>query len=555
MSKIVLNDVTNLNALSVINDNFDKLEQELQTKVLYRDNPTGEPNTLENDVDANGNSLYNIQDLTITGSFTVNGLNIEEVVADAAADIEANAASALNSATAAAASAASASASASSATASASTATTKASEASSSATSAASSATTATTQAGIATTGAATATTKASEASTSASNAATSASTATTQAGIATTKAGEASTSATNAATSASSASTSATSAANSAAAAATALDSFDDRYLGTKASDPTLDNDGNALLTGALYYNTTTQTMKVYDGANWIAATAAGTASMSVYKYVATAGQTTFSGAAAVGGTMSYTSGNIIVFLNGASLDSTDYTATNGTSVVLSVAASLNDEVVIVAFKSFTVADTYTQSAADAKFVEATGAEAIAGVKTFSDRPVFSNGIDLNVNGQIKFPASQNASSDANTLDDYEEGTWNCTLNFGSGSGEGAGVTYNNRTGNYIKVGRLVTVRVALNVATKGSATGYLSINNLPFPIESISYGDTTGAAIYGGITLAASNYGVTLAGANGGTNITTLSNANSTQTNVTNSNCGTTFYLTGTFTYTTTS
>jgi len=170
--------------------------------------------------------------------------------------------------------------------------------------------------------------------------------------------------------TEAANAASSASSAAASAAAAASSLDSFDDRYLGPKSSDPTLDNDGNALVTGALYYNTTTQTMKVYDGANWITATAAGTTAMNVYKYVATAGQTTFSGAAAVGGTMSYTSGNIIVFLNGAALDSTDYTATNGTSVVLSVAARVSDEVVVVAFKSFTVADTYTQSAADAKFL-----------------------------------------------------------------------------------------------------------------------------------------------------------------------------------------
>jgi hypothetical protein len=90
----------------------------------------------------------------------------------------------------------------------------------------------------------------------------------------------------------------------------------------------------------------------------------------MNVYKYIATNGQTTFSGAAAVGGTMSYTSGNIIVFVNGVSLDSTDYTATNGTSVVLAVAARVSDEVVVVAFKSFTVADTYTQSAADARFL-----------------------------------------------------------------------------------------------------------------------------------------------------------------------------------------
>lgn len=468
MSKIVLNDVTNLNALSVINDNFDKLEQELQNKVLYRDNPEGEPNTLENDVDANGNSLYNIQDLTITGSFTVNGLNIEEVVADAAADIEANAASALNSATAAAASAASATASASSATTSASTATTKASEASSSATSAASSATTATTQAGIATTGASTATTKASEASTSASNAATSASTATTQAGIATTKAGEASTSATNAATSASNASTSATSAANSAAAAATALDSFDDRYLGTKASDPTLDNDGNALLTGALYYNTTSQTMKVYDGANWIAATAAGTASMSVYKYVATAGQTTFSGAAAVGGTMSYTSGNIIVFLNGASLDSTDYTATNGTSVVLSVATSLNDEVVIVAFKSFTVADTYTQSAANAAFLSSangsvTQAKLAANVAgngpAFSAYPNATQTISASTWTKIALQSKEfdTASAFDNTTNYRFQpavaGYYQCSgaVLFNNGSGNYSGIGFN-RTGSQFK-------------------------------------------------------------------------------------------------------
>jgi hypothetical protein len=189
--------------------------------------------------------------------------------------------------------------------------------------------------------------------------------------------------------TEASNAAASAVSAANSAASAATALDSFDDRYLGSKSSDPTLDNDGNALITGALYYSTSTQSMKVYDGANWITATAAGTTSMLVYKYVATAGQTTFSGAATVGGTMSYTSGNIIVFLNGASLDSTDYTATNGTSVVLSSAASLNDELVVVAFKSFTVADTYTQSQVDAFAVKLTGDQTVAGVKTFSSAPV----------------------------------------------------------------------------------------------------------------------------------------------------------------------
>jgi hypothetical protein len=84
------------------------------------------------------------------------------------------------------------------------------------------------------------------------------------------TSAAAAATSASNAATSASNAATSATASANSASAAAASYDAFDDRYLGDKASDPTLDNDGNALLTGALYFNTTSDVMKVYDGSAW---------------------------------------------------------------------------------------------------------------------------------------------------------------------------------------------------------------------------------------------------------------------------------------------
>ena len=58
--------------------------------------------------------------------------------------------------------------------------------------------------------------------------------------------------------------------AAASASAAAAIYDSFDDRYLGSKTSNPTLDNDGNALLTGALYWNSTVGEMRVYNGAAW---------------------------------------------------------------------------------------------------------------------------------------------------------------------------------------------------------------------------------------------------------------------------------------------
>jgi hypothetical protein len=55
--------------------------------------------------------------------------------------------------------------------------------------------------------------------------------------------------------------------------AAAASFDSFDDRYLGAKSSNPSVDNDGNALLTGALYWNTTSSQMRVYTGSAWEAA------------------------------------------------------------------------------------------------------------------------------------------------------------------------------------------------------------------------------------------------------------------------------------------
>ena len=177
-----------------------------------------------------------------------------------------SATAAASSATAAASSATSAASSATSATSSASTATTKASEAASSETAAASSATAAASSATSAASSATTATTKATEGASSATAAATSATAASTSATAAASSATTASTAATNAGTSETNAATSATAAAASATAAEGYTDAFDDKYLGSKSSDPATDNDGDALTDGALYFNTTANTMKVYD-------------------------------------------------------------------------------------------------------------------------------------------------------------------------------------------------------------------------------------------------------------------------------------------------
>jgi len=79
-----------------------------------------------------------------------------------------------------------------------------------------------------------------------------------------------AATSAANAATSETNAATSETNAGNSASAAAASYDSFDDRWLGAKASAPTVDNDGDALVTGAVYFNTTDDSLYVWTGSAW---------------------------------------------------------------------------------------------------------------------------------------------------------------------------------------------------------------------------------------------------------------------------------------------
>ena len=241
--------------------------------------------------------------------------------------------------------------------------------------------------------------------------------------------------SATAAAASETAAANSATAAQNAQAAAEAALDTFDDDFLGAKSSDPSVDNDGNALTDGALYYNTTDNRMKVYDlgttawlfisptasdqtkinnvsdnmsavtsvdtnlsginsfaeryrvqagvpsssndvgdlvfdttanklkvfdGSSYALAGSSVNGTSERFKYVATANQTTFSGADANGNTLTYdvASGTAFadIYLNGVKLDATDFTATNGTSIVLASGASVNDILQVVAYGTFSL-------------------------------------------------------------------------------------------------------------------------------------------------------------------------------------------------------
>ncbi len=159
----------------------------------------------------------------------------------------------------------------------------------------------------------------------------------------------------------------SATAAAASAAAAAASYDSFDDRYLGAYASNPTLDNDGNSLITGALYFNSVSGTMLAWNGAAWTSISSA--AAIFRFKFVAAGGETSLSGADASSQTLSYIAGKEQVYLNGVLLvRGTDYTATNGTSITALAALVLNDIVEIITFTALSVVTDIPQSIVDAK-------------------------------------------------------------------------------------------------------------------------------------------------------------------------------------------
>ncbi len=159
----------------------------------------------------------------------------------------------------------------------------------------------------------------------------------------------------------------SATAAAASAAAAATTYDNFDDRYLGAKSSAPSVDNDGNALLTGAIYWNSVSNAMYAWTGSEW--GSISSTAAIYRYRFTAAGGETTISGTDDNGLTLSYIAGKEQVYLNGVLLvRTTDYTASNGTSLTSLAALAANDIVEVITFTSFELASAIEETIFDAK-------------------------------------------------------------------------------------------------------------------------------------------------------------------------------------------
>jgi hypothetical protein len=142
-------------------------------------------------------------------------------------------------------------------------------------------------------------------------------------------------------------------------------VNEFGQRYR-ISATAPT-----TSLDVGDLYFDTASNTMKVYSSGGWINAGSSVNGTANRFEYTATAGQTTFSGADSNGNSLSYDAGFLDLYLNGVKLANSDYTATSGTSIVLASPANLNDILMVVAFGTFQLANF---SITDANDVPALG-------------------------------------------------------------------------------------------------------------------------------------------------------------------------------------
>jgi len=157
-----------------------------------------------------------------------------------------------------------------------------------------------------------------------------------------------------------------------------------------------------------------------------------------------------------------------------------------------------------------------------------------VAGAVTFTLAPILTAG--------LKFPATQNAIADVNTLDDYEEGSWTPVI---GGSGGTSGQTYGTQAGRYVKIGRLVVCTFTVTLTAKGTITGNAQIQGLPFtsdttasiqPANSLNFGAMAtnwiliNALVAPNVTVATLN-GSQAAATNNGTALTTtdIDNASS--------------------------
>jgi len=146
-------------------------------------------------------------------------------------------------------------------------------------------------------------------------------------------------------------------------------INAFANIYLGPSSSAPTADPDGSALDVGDLYFDTTSQTMKVYSSSGWIPAGSSVNGTSNRFTYTVSSSTTTVSGADNYSNTLAYDAGFVDVYLNGVRMvNGSDVTVTSGNSIVFAsaIGTSGTDTVDVIAFGTFQLSNFSINDAND---------------------------------------------------------------------------------------------------------------------------------------------------------------------------------------------
>jgi hypothetical protein len=210
-------------------------------------------------------------------------------------------------------------------------------------------------------------------------------------------------------------------------------INAFANIYLGPSATAPTQDPDGSALDIGDLYFDTTSQTMKVYSSSGWTAAGSSVNGTASRYTYSISSSTTTVTGADDYGQTMAYDAGYIDVYLNGVKqVNAVDVTVTSGNSIVFASAIGTvgTDIVDVIAYGTFNLANFSINDATDVSTAgitdgqvltwNASGSSFVAG--NASSAEVY--GFSVNSNGELIVTTTDGGSDniDAATYASFDD-------------------------------------------------------------------------------------------------------------------------------------
>tara|TARA_R100000805_G_C3626427_1_gene138296 strand:- start:200 stop:2197 length:1998 start_codon:yes stop_codon:yes gene_type:complete len=187
-----------------------------------------------------------------------------------------------------------------------------------------------------------------------------------------------------------------------------TSINSFANTYLGPSSSAPTQDPDGSALDTGDLYFDTTSNQLKVYGSSGWQSAGSTVNGTSNRFTFNVTGTPTTLTGNDANGNTLAYDAGFIDVYINGVKqVNGTDVTVSSGTSIVFASALTNGDVVDAIAFGTFQLANISIKDLTDTPSGFGTAGQALV-MNSSANALEFANASSAEVYGfNLSFVAS----------------------------------------------------------------------------------------------------------------------------------------------------